>query len=122
MKVVKKIALIVLILWSAITTICCVASISMHSDMEAEYAELETKYSELKEESENVDITTIRGLAYELLFDNVYYEGVLGEKYDLNAEIDKKVEQYELNEIEEMELVAMVKVLIGRYSAFELDK
>ena len=41
MKVVKRIALILLILWSIFTTLCCVASVYMHSEMEMEYAELE---------------------------------------------------------------------------------
>ena len=119
MKVVKRIALILLILWSIFTTLCCVASYFMYSEMEMEYEELEAKYTELEEESENIDIETIRGLAYELLFENVYYEGVLGEEYDLNAEIDEIVEQHDMNEAEEMELIAMLRVLLEKYDIAE---
>lgn len=75
----------------------------------------ESETTELTPEEDGVDITVIRGLAYELLFDSVYYQGVLGEEYDINAEIDEMVERHNMSEIDEMELCAMVDVLAELY-------
>lgn len=120
MKKFGQILLIVLCLLLAIySVIATVAAGSFSADydaLEREYNELKADYDEVSEQIEGTDISTIRGLAYELLFDAVYY-ATLGESYDIVSEMDAIAEQYDLDAMEEAELTLMVKVLTDRYSA-----
>lgn len=118
-KVVKIIAVVLLFSWAVLATGLFLIARDSNNEKYEQIKKLETEYAALKEESESVDIATIRGIAYELLFDTVYYQAVLGEEYDLNAKIDAAIEQYELDEFEGAELLAMMEVLISRYNLNE---
>ena len=112
-KVVSIIVLVVILgLWAMIATVGFLAAQDANDE---ELQRLEAENAALKDAQGDTDITVIRGLAYELLFELVYY----GEEYDLDAEIDKVVEQYELDEMEETELLLMVDTLIRRYEVGE---
>ena len=121
MKKAVKIILIVLVCaWAVIVT---VGSIRMNEEMLNEQAKLQEKYNELKTEYDALKtdkddgggITLSRGLAYELLFDSVFYGQIMKEEYDMATEIDKRVEQYGLDDTGETELLLYLQVLIDKY-------
>lgn len=104
-KVLKVIVIVAVVILAAYSVI---ATIAMRETMK-ERDQYKAQVQELTEGG--TDISTIRGLAYELLFDKL----VLGTEYDIEKAIDKMIEQYELSEFEEMELLAMLEALISRY-------
>lgn len=119
MKKFGQILLIVLCLllavYSVIATVVAGSFSADYDTLEQEYNKLKADYAKVSEQIEDTDISTIRGLAYELLFDAVYYAS-FGESYDIVSEMEALVEQYNLDAVEEVELTLMVKTLIARYS------
>lgn len=118
-KAVKTAAVVIICLWTIMATFLFLIARDSNNEKYEQIQQMEAEIQKLKDESDGTDITTIRGLAYELLFDLVYHAGILGEEYDLSGKIDAAVEQYNLSEMEESELIVMIDVLITKY---QLDK
>ena len=90
---------------------------NQYDAMTGRYNYLKEEYDALvqSEQADDVDITIIRGIAYELLFDLLFHQVVLEESYDLKPSVDKMVEQYELDEQQKTELHMMMNAIIDRY-------
>ena len=113
----KKALKIILVVWAVLVTAYSVLVTGVARTFSLQLDELEKDYDKIELEFTNYknDITLTRGLAYELLFEFVCRETILKEDYDLNAEIDKRTEQYKLTDDEKISLLLWIDILTEKY-------
>lgn len=133
-KVVKIIAIILLVVWAVLASVVSFVMVAAHSDLQTRYDELEASQQELtsnymgaltdktsaevKSELEGTTIE-IRAIGYEVLFELLYKIALKKETIDVADIIEQKSDNYGLSDTEVIMLQSYILDLGEKYALFD---